>query len=352
MDKFLDGLSKYNIHAQDKDGNETNSGSDESFQEPAESSSGSIMLTPATDGFDGDVPKDKNNDETVKLESAKLTRMEKELNDAKIQLARQRQELEQRNLATGTAHRSVVSPSGTDQLPGIARITNLEPQTTRNVAQPGSNYNQVPWSPMSISQSTQSDTPSIGIGATNIAAWPPSNHIGLQHSAASNGSTEFQPGLPWGQSNTGPWNNRMPGSNLSPLMIPPQQRNISMPISPGPIGEGRFPTSNGAHYGSGAGIRRGHVPGLRAASSYPQGRTEPWEVYSPNGRSMEPVNLSMDPNGMYQPLMLNSEPYQPRPIGTPLSPGPQDFREGQTGGTTWNAAVSFILHSKSCLLSY
>lgn len=341
MDKFLDGLSKHNIHAQDKDGNETNSGSEESFQEPAESSSGSMMLTPATDGFGADALKGVKDDNTLKLDN-RHDCMQKELIDAKEQIARQQQELEQRNRAKDPVHHGVASSSVADQHHQGPRTAKVEEQTPRSMAPPGSAYSQVPWSPMSISQSTPSDTACMGMGNPNIAAWPPSNRIGPQQGAASGVPSSYQPSSTWAHSGAGPWTNRTAGPTLPPLMIPTHQRNISLPMSPRPIGEGRFADNAGTHYGGGAGLRRGHAQGLRAASYYPNGRADPCEIYSPNGGPLDTVNLSMEPNGMYQSLMMpqNSEAYQRRPTGTPLSPMAQDLRGEQAPGNPWNTAVS------------
>ena len=341
MDKFLDGLSKHNIHAQDKDGNETNSASEESFQEPAESSSGSMMLTPATDGFGADALKDTKNDDTVKLDD-KLNRMERELIDAKEQLARQQQELEKKNRNKESVQHGIVPSSVADQQRQGLRTVKTEEQTPRSMGPPGSVYSQVPWSPMSISQLTPSDTTFMGNGNPNIAAWPPSNRIGPQPTAASGVPSSYQPAPTWTQSGPGPWNSRMAGQALPPLMIPTHQRNVSMPMSPGPVGEGRLATSAGGHYSGGAGLRRGHAQGLRTASYYPQGRAEPYEIHSPNGGPLDTMNLSMEPNGIYQSLMMaqNSDSHQPRPIGTPLPSMAQDFRGEQVPGTPWNSAVS------------
>ena len=339
MDNFLAGLSKHNIHAQDKDGNDTSHGSEGSFQEPVESSSGSMMLTPATEGFGGDALKDDKKGATSKLEDMEVHRLQKELTNAKQQLARQRQELDQNRVGKDTARRGVIFSEADQDHQGTPALQVGE-QMTRGATLPGPVYGQVPWSPMSVAPSTASEVTSVGIGGSSFTAWPPSNRIGNHQTTGSGSSRVYQPPSLWNQHNTGPWNSRADGSALPPLMTP-QQRTMSMPMSPGPATDGRFTANANAQYNGNTGLRRAHAQSYRTASYYPEGRNE-WEGYTATAGPMDPMNVTMEANSMYQPMMMmqNPEPYQPRPIGTPLSPVSQDLRGGPGSANPWNAAVS------------
>ena len=338
MDKFLDGLSKHNIHVQDKDGNDTTVGSDESFQEPTDLSTDSLMLTPASNGSNGESSKDGQEEITVKINNTEVHRLQKELIDAKEQLARQRQALDHNRLSQDPVHDSLNSTLESEHQQRGAQVGNYGESAARGVLPTGSAYSQVPYSPMSVSQSTASDATPGGYGNPGLTAWPPSNRIGAQGAATTSIPRTYQAAPSWNASNAGPWNGRTVGPVIPSLVMPNQQRTLSMPMSPGPVGEGRFIPNNSNHFPGDSGLRRGNSQAARAASYYPSARPEQWDPYPASSGPLDTMGMPMDPNGMYQSLVVgqNPEPYQPRPIGTPLSPGGQDYRGG---GNPWNSTV-------------
>ncbi|KAL8694371.1 MAG: hypothetical protein Q9224_003581 [Gallowayella concinna] len=163
-----------------------------------------------------------------------------------------------------------------------------------------------------------------------------------------------QPVPIWGQSGLTaagrPFNARVPipGQGIPPvaMMHPqpmPQHRILSGPASPGTIGDGRF-VNDFNQFQSGFGMRHHNVPSPRNDVQGPHHRNNNsgWSVVGNGIGSLEAMNLGINPNnayqsmGMYQPPL----PYQPRPIGTPLSATAAEFHADQPAPGPWNTTAA------------
>lgn len=143
----------------------------------------------------------------------------------------------------------------------------------------------------------------------------------------------------WSQGPRPPWMNRPAAPALPPLMVPPQQQLRSFSGSTSPI-LGNLPQylgdPNQFQYGNG--LRRYNNQSSRSGSSFNTARSAGWGSYGTSGE-MSPLTsvspTSWQPMGLFQAV----QGYQPRPIGTPLSPTAAEFTAGNGNGP-WNTTVN------------
>lgn len=114
----------------------------------------------------------------------------------------------------------------------------------------------------------------------------------------------------------------------------PNQRIFSGPGSPVPFGfDNRHPADNGP------GFRRPASQANRGGSCFPPQNT-PWGTFppmAPGGNSVRPAQQQ------FAPMYPGHTPYQPRPIGTPLSPTAAEFTSMSQGPGSWVESVSIPL---------
>lgn len=320
----------------------------------AGSSSSSAVLTPASD-VPGNSETQAKEDDTIKIGKLEMLRLKKELEAAKKQLELQKQELDRNRVINHTLDQAIghstddvgagkgsggqnTRAKSQQQQPSVAtsRLGNTHPDldTFSDTSDPLStaNYNH---------------------GIQNI--WPttrPALNLSPVHQQYQ------QPMTIWGPAGAGPvagpiaagarpWTPKTMGQGTQPAPIfhpqpMPQQRIFSGPPSPGTIGDGRF-VNEFNQYQPGFGVRRATVQNTRndTFGSQQRNNINGWSVPGSGIGGLESMNIGMNPSnamGIYQPGM----PYQPRPIGTPLSPTAAEFRADQPPANPWNTAVSLM----------
>lgn len=291
-----------------------------------ESFSSSTLLTPASESFGRSSPTSEA-EETVKVEAAELARLKKELDAAKNQIARQKQELDQTRVIKHTFDQAVGSLSEKDLSPGIKapNVTNAFMTSSR---------------PFASGQAQYEDARLDG-------SEPAGSFNTIQNALSSGNRPGFNAGLQpestWGQPGPRPWSQRGTGNTLPPVMMPPpqqpaQSRNYSMPVSP-VRGNGRG-MNDFSQFNQGRGYGQGNPQNSRNSSIFQRGNG--WDVYAGGPGPMDDMNLSgMTTSSAYPSLGIYPPAYQPQPIGTPLSPTAAEFRAGgQASANPWNNAVS------------
>ena len=291
-----------------------------------DTSSSPVLRTPASDSFTHvSRVSDHQAEETVRLEVAEMARLKQELNAAKSQIARQKEELDQTRVikhtfdqAVGPLPEPVPSPKSEITDPSYNFIA------SRPQYKSAKGYN-----PAEDARSDNSEPPS---SFSNIASvWSDAARPGY------NANIKTEP--VWSQSSGAPrpWGQRGPSNGLPPLMMPPpqpiQSRNYSVPISP-LRGNGRgFSDFNQFNQG------RNYNHGSRNSALFHRGNN--WEPYTANNVPLEDINGNLTPSSAYPTMGMYTAAYQPRPIGTPLSPTATEFRTvGQAPVNPWNSAVS------------
>lgn len=310
----------------------------------ADSSSGSVPLTPGSDSFSrthsGD---EKDNGNAVKPNTEEMARLKKELDAAKDQIARQKKELDQ----TRAIRHGLDQAASTSSDVGVGFNSKAGvPVTHPAPLNPGIRLNgmrQDTWSHNDDARSDLSDAISAGVLNTTHNMWSTSARPAFNIGPLAPTNQQFQqPTSTWGQPGARPWSHRPIGSALQSLGMPQQQhlqqRTFSGPASSISGTEGRaFGEFNQLQ--NGTGLRRSNTQNNRNSSLFPVHRNNGWDMYA----GLDVINTAMNPAAAFQSVGMYpaAMQYQPRPIGTPLSPTAEEFRTTQPSATPWNVAVSF-----------
>ena len=295
------------------------------------SSASSTLLTPASESFSytKTATTAKDEDHKLRIEALEMARLKKELDDAKDQIARQKLELDQTRVikhtfdqAMGPPSEIALSPRTDDTDPTNAFLTSSRPLGT----------SQGHWR----NEDARSDGSDVA-GQFNAVpnAWSGSSRPSF--------NAALQPDSSWGQPRPRSWGQRAMGNALPPPVLVSQQptlqqRNYSVPVSPVSAGGGRGINDFG-QFDQVRGYGQVNPRDNRNAPSYQRGNG--WDIYTGGPGPMDGMNLgSMSPGSTYQSLGMYPSAYQPRPIGTPLSPTAAEFRAGQASANPWNSAVS------------
>ena len=299
------------------------------------STTSSTLLTPASESFSctntADTAKDE--DDKFRIDKSEMARLKKELDDAKNQIARQKQELDQTRVIKHTF----------DQAMGPPSEVALSPRT--DVTDPTNAY-VTSNRPLGVVQGHWRNDEARSDGSDAVGQFNAIPNAWAGPSRPSfNAAVQADSG--WGQPGPRSWSQRGTGNALSPPVLISQQpqiqqRNYSVPVSPVSGGGGRSMNEFG-QFNQARGYAQMNTRENRNAQPYP--RSNGWDVYTGGPGPMDGMNVGgMSPGSTYQSLGMYPSAYQPRPIGTPLSPTAAEFRAGQASANPWNSAVS---HTKS-----
>jgi len=315
------------------------------YSDVDESTSGSVPLTPATDSFH-DTPDTENSEEenTIILDPAEMLRLKKELDAANDKIARQEQELSQARNTKPTVD-STKGPNA----PLMARKSDSIDRTISNAQDAFNAVNrsygsrQEMYGAQEDARSDNSDALSAGAFNRAPGIWSANPGPGYNPGMPNTMNQPFQQSANiWGQGSR-PWMNRPMAPSLPPLMVPQQQqiqhRAYSGPTSPVSGASSRFGNDFNTFQG-GQGLRRSNTQNSRTGSVYTQGRNNGWDTF---GHGNDGSMMNMSPVSSFQPMGMFQAPmsYQPRPIGTPLSPTAAEFTSNNTMTNPWNSAVCF-----------
>lgn len=345
MDGLLAKLSEQQAILEKQKNTLTPKQNDKGQLKKDDSSPDSVVLTPVSDSLSKTQSGDEQNKSTnPPPDSLEMVRLKKELDAAKNQIARQRKELDQNRVNKHNFDQVTGQSSGTEFQPRY-ETSNVHHASfnpaTRNTA-----IRQDNWSHNEDARSELSDAVSAGAYTTTQNIWSSPARPAFNAAASIHSSQPFQPpSTTWGQPGARPWNHRGVGPALPSLIIPQhqhiQQRNYSGPISGVSTGDVRT-FSDYNQFQGGAGPRRSGGQNTRNTSLIPLQRNNAWDMYSGSMGTLDSVNAAINSSAAFQTMGLypNSLQYQPRPIGTPLSPTAEEFRTSQASTTPWNAAVS------------
>ncbi|KAI4280117.1 MAG: hypothetical protein L6R38_004690 [Xanthoria sp. 2 TBL-2021] len=353
MDALLAKLNEGQPHTMKRsDEAETTSPDNKEQQAKADLPSSPAAMTPVSDPLSSDEAPSKE-DTAVDTEKAEMLRLKRELEAAKQQLELQKRELDQNRVMSHTLDQAM--GAGVDDV-GINRggpinntSANLRVQTHQS---------QGPSFATSCSGNPRHDLDNFSDNSDVYSTANFNNNLPQNHWSTARPSLipspprqqqQFhQPINIWGQPAAArPFNSRvpLPGQGMPPtaMMHPqpmPQHRILSGPASPGTIGDGRF-VNDFNQYQAGFGPRRHNMqsPQSHAVASQQQrnnsNNNNGWPMI---GNGIDGMNLGVNSNNAYPPMGIYppAMPYQPRPIGTPLSPTATEFRADQTPANPWN----------------
>lgn len=321
-------------------------------------SSGASPPASAADSLPGSVPADAARYDVGGTETSELHRLKQELLAANSKIALQEQELAQTRVIKHTLDQALGPPSEADfggreiSEQTISHLQNAFNASSRNL-----NQFHDAWNGQEDSQSDISDALSAGAYNRARGFWvPPAQQmfgVGMNAPTAEKGYGESM-SLPSssiaGQESSKFWNNAATNSFPSHGSFQPH-RVLSGPSS-GTCGfDARF-SGEQARYLQAPGLapRRAVTQVNRGASYFPA-QSSPWGAFSagPPGNPIprSPVNR---PCSTYQQVGLYPvPPYQPRAVGTPLSPTATEFTSSSTNLMPWvNSSVS---SARACLFT-
>ena len=282
--------------------------SDEENHQPEESTSTGSSNPTSGSAVNSYLNSSLKPDPKARAEAAEVARLQRELTQARNQIARQANQLTQDRLTKQMAPHSFAASSDGTPSP-------VAPQ--RDYA----HMPQHPWSPNEEHQPHAS-----GLNAQS-SIWSMPSRAGF--------NTNLQP-EPWGMPNGRGFDHRG-GADMNSMMMPPeqqaQQRNYSVPLPQ---------------------VGRGVSRGLQEPHAFGQGRGFGFPPFGPRGTGYNMLNQpsatgmgfsNMNSGPAYQGL-ANNQGYQPQPIGTPLPTGTTNFNgpQDQSNANPWNAGVSSCIH--------
>ena len=318
MDKLLANLNGQG-QALKKQELDLKDGSDSDGHKEEDRSSGSDLCTPATETFDVTSAAIKEA-ETTRIDREEMLRVQHELAAAKSLIERQNQELANARNLKHTMDQAMSPPSEAD----FGHRSDISEQTISNLqnafnasARPFTTRNGG-WFPQVDSRSDDSDIltahnyPRARGGWNNPtpgAFGPAFNH----HTA----QTAMYPDPRAAQNQGRTWNGIYGNQPIADQGgFPANQRLFSGPSAPAFGFEGRY-GSEQPQLGQPGGMRRAANQYGRPHSAF-SNRSATYGNYAGGFAGLSPASLS--------PISIpGSMPYQPRPIGSPLSPTASEF---------------------------
>ena len=311
-------------------------------KEQDSSSDGSVPFTPATESFDLGPTRDGDKVESdhSQPDAKELQRLKDELQAANSKIARMDQELSQTRITKHTLDQALGPPSEMDfQVKDditeqtISSLQNALNASTRPQVGP-SQSRPAP----DDSRSDTSDALSAGGYNRAQAIWANTSRPVLNLNVPTPLDQHFHDsGRGWDQDSARPWcGNRGNGAGSSPV-FPTSQRPLPGPSMQGLSDGGRFMgdfTQFPPHQTGRPPQSQNDRLGASFAARNPQWGG--YRLHTNSVESMSSASSSYLPSPMYQAPMS----YQPRPIGTPLSPTAAEFTANHALNNPWNASVS------------
>ena len=349
MDKLLAKLSEQQRHPNKQSSMPSMPGLETEQQTRFSSPSHSVTYTPATDTFSNESRSSGANESTVNADAQEMLRLKRELDATKDELARQKLELDQTRVITNTFEYAM-SPTSESGF-------NRDFKTAANIGQ----IVDPPLHFMASSRHNRgidNERHPLASDATvnghctpappNV--WPGNRHV-LQIGSPMPTNPQFQhyqhSASGWGQSGGRPWAQCQNGSAIPHHMLSThqsqaeQQRNFPGPVSPGAIGDGRIVPELHRFQG-GFNSRRTNAQNQQNGQVVRGPRNNAWQAYGPGLGGLDGLSMGTNPASPYQHLGMypSTMSYQPRPIGTPLSPTAVEFQTTNRLANPWNAGVS------------
>ena len=337
INKVLTGLSGRR-NALKRQGLDLKEDSESDTRKEDDQSSGSDLCTPATETFDVVSSGDGSRQTTSAVDAEEMIRVKKELAAAKSMISRQEQELADARKLKHTMDQAMDPPSEAD----FGNRSNTTEQTINHLqsafnasARPFTSRNDA-WHPQEDSRSDNSDVLSAssynrGRGIWNSQPTQPALVSGVPAAAA----------LPaqFGDLGTGlgaDWSAGFSNQSFTAHGALVGNQRILSGSSASSYDFDARTSGESPHFGGSGNMRRTMSQYNRAGSGF-SSRSTPYGSYASNFTNLNPASIG--PLGMAGPLG-----YQPRPIGSPLSPSNSDFASGSltTSGSPWSPVSGFF----------
>ncbi|KAJ9258683.1 hypothetical protein DTO207G8_1386 [Paecilomyces variotii] len=306
-------------------------------------SSGASLRTPATEPFTVPSSADMTKRDHERVDTIEMLRLKQELLAANSRIALQEQELAQTRVIKHTLDQALGPPSEADfNGRDITEQTLSNLQSAFNASTRSVSQRPESWVGQDDSRSDISDALSAGAYNRTRGFWTTPQQVFGANLPASNDKNyrEFpsMPGNSGAQEHSRDWDSNV-GTPCHPGQGPYQaHRVLSGPSSNAGFSfDGRYSGEQTVYLQSpNLGPRRSFTQVNRGGSCFPP-QNSPWGTFPagvPNNIGSRPA-----PNqhiGAYQQVgMFPVLPYQPRPIGTPLSPTAAEFTSANGNVAPW-----------------
>ena len=281
-----------------------------------------------------------------KVNTTEMLRLKQELVAANSRIALQEQELAQTRVIKHTLDQAMGPPSEVEF--GGREITEQTISNLQNAFNASTrpfNQRQEPWPTQDDAHSDISDALSAGAYNRGRGIWTTSPQPTFGINSHGNGERNYRDSVVLSSATlTEPgrnWVGRVSNQGYSNQgAFVPAQRVLSGPTGQ-PYGfDGRYVPDQG-QYLQGAGHRRSITQVNRGGSCFPP-QNSPWGTFSAGAPSSNSRSSNGQQLGPYQQVGMfqGVATYQPRPIGTPLSPTAAEFTSVHSSTGSWSPSVS------------
>lgn len=289
-----------------------------------------------------------NMNERSGIDTTEMLRLQRELIAANSRIAQQEQELAETRVIQHTLDQALGPPSETEFVDRNTTHHNIrDPQSAFNTSAKGFSQDHDIW----MQDDARSDISiSFSAGAFNANR----NLWGLPSQAAFaiQGTDKTYHGASHGMQDPSsqPWTHSGSNAGMTASAVPHQQRIFSGPSS---AVDGRFTGEHPFMGGISPGLRRS-VSQMNRAPAYFQPVPSTWAAFNNAVTNNAAAKASLNPTfNAYQQVGLIPIPqYQPRPIGTPLSPTAAEFTSNSPGSNPWPATSVSIYKSTGLTLCF
>jgi hypothetical protein len=282
-----------------------------------------------------------NVNERSGIDATEMLRLQRELIAANSRIAQQEQELAESRVIKHTLDQALGPPSEAEFVDRDTAHHNIRDlQTAFNSSATGFKQEHDIWM-QDDAHSDVSEPFSAGAYNANRNLW------GLASQAAFGiqGTEKAYHGASHGvqDPSSHPWTHSANNTSMTASAVPQQQRIFS---GPSPALDGRFAGEHFYMGGVSPGLRRS-VSQMNRAPAYFQPVPSTWAAFNNAVTNNVAAKAPLSPTfNAYQQVGLIPIPqYQPRPIGTPLSPTAAEFTSNTSGPNPWPATSVSIYKS-------
>ncbi|OKL57379.1 hypothetical protein UA08_07694 [Talaromyces atroroseus] len=279
------------------------------------------------------------NNEKLGFNATEMLRLKRELMAANSRIAQQEQELAETRVIKHTIDQALGTPSEAEFVDReMAQHNVRDLQTVFNASSKNPNQDNDHWLQEDVN-SDISDSYSTGAYSANRSLWGLPTHAAFGMQAPEKG---YQVGSPVIQgihdATAQPWTALGNASGMNASGVPQQHRVFSGPSA---TLDGRYAGEHPYMSGINLGPRRSVSQINRAPAYFPPVPSPTWATLNSTVGNNVATKAPLSPAfNTYQQVGLYPMPqYQPRPIGTPLSPTAAEFTSSSSAINPWNGAT-------------
>lgn len=272
---------------------------------------GSAMLTPAS-GVSSNEDDSNKEEGGARREAAEMARLKRELDAAKDQIARQRQELDESRVIKHTLDQAMGPVSEATLSPKSEHFHQNFPSRANLPFQARQNWNAI--------DDARSDISELNAGAS---IWGTRSGF--------NPAFHAEPGFGQQGGRAPHWKQGTRNTTMPHMIMSPHSNNYTSP---------RENVRGMGSIGSMSEFNPYNRNGFGQISQQTNRRNNGFDMYNGGASQVDSMNIGgMNPGSAFPSMGIYSSGYQPQPIGTPLSPTATEFSTVQSPLNPWNTST-------------